>query len=152
MTTVKNSLNGISAETKRSQLLMAAAYAAAILLGAACGFWGGETLHAFADFISTVFVRLFKFISVPIIAVSIIATLANFSQSRETGRIFRHTIFYTLFTTVLAAGLAALLYVFFSPANVTAVDAQNVAAKVTQHSYLEYVKTIVPDNLIAPFL
>ena len=152
MTTVKNSLNGISAETKRSQLLMAAAYAAAILLGAACGFWGGETLHAFADFISTVFVRLFKFISVPIIAVSIIATLANFSQSRETGRIFRHTVFYTLFTTVLAAGLAALLYVFFSPANVTVVDAQNVAAKVTQHSYLEYVKTIVPDNLIAPFL
>ncbi|MBP3438642.1 MAG: dicarboxylate/amino acid:cation symporter [Sutterella sp.] len=131
---------------------MAAAYAAAILLGAACGFWGGETLHAFADFISTVFVRLFKFISVPIIAVSIIATLANFSQSRETGRIFRHTVFYTLFTTVLAAGLAALLYVFFSPANVTVVDAQNVAAKVTQHSYLEYVKTIVPDNLIAPFL
>ena len=152
MTTVKNSLNGISAETKRSQLLMAAAYAAAIILGAACGFWGGETLHGLADFISTVFVRLFKFISVPIIAVSIIATLANFSQNRETGRIFRHTIFYTLFTTVLAAGLAALLYVFFSPANVTAVDAQNVAAKVTQHSYLEYVKTIVPDNLIAPFL
>ena len=54
MTTVKNSLNGISAETKRSQLLMAAAYAAAIILGAACGFWGGETLHGLADFISTV--------------------------------------------------------------------------------------------------
>lgn len=48
---------------------------------------------------------------------SIIATLASISRSSESGRIFRHTIFYTLFTTILAATLAAVLYVAMSPAN-----------------------------------
>ena len=82
---------------------MIAAYAIAIALGVCSGLWGGEMIHAFADFVSSIFIRLFKFISIPIIAVSIIATLASISRSSESGRIFRHTIFYTLLTTILAA-------------------------------------------------
>lgn len=136
---------------KTGQLAMAAAYVVAILLGIANGLWGGESLHAFADFVSSIFVRLFKFISIPIIAVSIIATLASISRSSESGRIFRHTIFYTLFTTVLAASLAAVLYLIFAPANITAEGAQSVA-KVTEHSYLEYIESVIPDNFLAPFL
>ena len=39
-------------------------YAAAMLLGAANGLWGTEFMHSVADMIATVFVRLFKFISI----------------------------------------------------------------------------------------
>ena len=129
---------------------MIAAYAIAIALGVCSGLWGGEMIHAFADFVSSIFIRLFKFISIPIIAVSIIATLASISRSSESGRIFRHTIFYTLLTTILAAALAAVLYVIFSPANVAVTSA--AVPQVTEHSYLEYIQSVIPDNFLAPFL
>ena len=141
----------MSAEQKRGQMLMAGAYVIAILLGIANGCWGTSGLLAFADFLSSIFIRLFKFISNPIIAVSIIATLASISRSSESGKIFRHTIFYTLFTTILAASLAAVLYVIFSPENVSSNGVASIA-KASQHSYLEYIQTIIPDNFIAPFL
>ena len=53
------------------------AYALAIIAGVGNGLWGTEGLLAVADFTSSIFIRLFKFISVPIIAVSIIATLSQ---------------------------------------------------------------------------
>lgn len=127
------------------------AYALAIIGGIANGLWGMESLLALADFVSSIFIRLFKFISVPIIAVSIIATLSQISQSRDSGRIFSRTIFYTIFTTVLSATVASLLYVLIAPSNVAANGAQAIS-KVTEHSYLHYIESVVPDNFIAPFL
>ena len=44
---------------KGSQTAMAAAYLVAIVLGVCSGLWGGETIHAFADFVSSIFIRLF---------------------------------------------------------------------------------------------
>jgi Na+/H+-dicarboxylate symporter len=140
-----------TAAQKRSRLVTAAAYVVAILLGIACGMWGGTLAQGFADFMSSVFVRLFKFISIPIIAVSIISTLARISQSSESGRIFRHTIFYTLTTTILAASTAAVLYVIFKPSNVSAEGAKNIA-NITEHSYMSYLQSVVPDNFLSPFL
>lgn len=133
------------------QALTMWAYLIAIVFGVLNGLWGPDVFLALADFLGTIFIRLFKFISIPIIAVSIIATLARISQSSQSGKIFRQTLFYTLFTTVLAASLAAVLYWIFAPENIAANNAQTIA-KVTEHSYLEYVKSIVPDNFIAPFL
>ena len=140
-----------TAAQKRTRVLTAAAYLAAIVLGIACGLWGGSLAQGFADFMSSVFVRLFKFISIPIIAVSIISTLARISQSSESGRIFRHTIFYTLTTTVLAASTAAVLYVLLKPSNVSAEGARNIA-NITEHSYMSYLQSVVPDNFLSPFL
>lgn len=133
------------------QALTMWAYLIAIVFGVLNGLWGPDVFLALADFLGTIFIRLFKFISIPIIAVSIIATLARVSQSSQSGKIFRQTLFYTLFTTVLAASLAAVLYWIFAPENIASNNAQTIA-KVTEHSYLEYVKSIVPDNFIAPFL
>ena len=129
----------------------AVAYLVAIALGIANGLWGTDLTLAVSDFISTVFIRCFKFVSIPIIAVSIIATLATISQSSESGKIFRHTIFYTLFTTILAASVAALLYLFFAPANISASGAA-APASVAGRSYMDYVQTVIPDNILAPFL
>ena len=74
------------------------------------------------------------------------------------GRIFRHTIFYTLFTTILAATLAALLYEVFSPENVSASISGAAAAPLSSVAnaggagYLKYIESVIPDNILAPFL
>lgn len=101
--------------------------------------------------VSTLFIRIFKFISIPIISVSLIATLASISRSSESGKIFRHTIFYTLFTTILAASIAALLYGFFAPETISMSGAA-APEGVVERSYLDYIKSIVPDNILGPFL
>ena len=91
----------------------------------------------------------------PIIAVSIIATLSQISRSTESGRIFRHSVFYTLLTTILAATLAAILFELFAPANVTLSDttqASEAIAGIKGKSYFDYITSVVPDNAIAPFL
>lgn len=142
----------LAPEAKREQLIMAGLYLAAIVLGVVNGFYGTAFTHSVGDFVSSVFIKLFKFISIPIIAVSIISTLASISKSSESGRIFRHTIFYTLLTTILAALLAAGLYLLFSPANVALPDGATAPAAVAEKSYFAYVQSVIPDNFLAPFL
>ena len=136
--------------------LLAGLYFIAIAAGIANGVWGTPFGHQIADFISTIFIRLFKFISVPIIAVSIISTLAGISRSGNSGRIFRHSIFYTLFTTILAATLAAVLFVVFAPENVavsaSAVSPLSAVANAGGEGYLKFVESVIPDNVLAPFL
>lgn len=88
--------------------MLAIFYLIAIVLGIVNGIWGSSATQSFADFIATMFIRLFKFVAIPIIAVSIISTLSSISKSRSSGRIFRHTIFYTLFTTILAGNARPL--------------------------------------------
>lgn len=140
---------------KRLQTIQAVLYVAAIALGLINGFYGSEFWIQCGEFISTIFIRLFRFIAVPIIAVSIIATLSQISRSTESGRIFRHCIFYTLLTTILAATVAALLFEIFSPANVTLSDTAQASAAISGiqgKSYFDYITSVVPDNAIAPFL
>lgn len=128
------------------------AYFIAIALGILAGIWEQDFVMKAADFISTVFIRLFKFLSIPIICISIITSLSTLTQHNEGGRIFRHTIVYTLITTILAAGTAAVLYLLFQPANVAIQVAES--EKITTmagNSYIDYLKNIVPDNFVTPF-
>ena len=142
-------------QQKRAQILLAACYLVAIVLGLVNGLWGSHFWQTAGQFISDVFIRLFRFIAIPIIAVSIISTLATISRSKESGKIFRHTIFYTLLTTILAASLAAVLFVLYAPANValTGTASQPEAlANIQGQSYFSYIESVIPDNIIAPFL
>ena len=128
------------------------AYFLAIALGILAGIWENHYLMIVVQFISTVFIRLFKFLSIPIICVSIISSLSTLSQNNDSTKIFRHTIFYTLSTTILAACVAASLYVLFTPANVAVPgSAPDISSKLGSHSYLDYVESVVPDNFITPF-
>lgn len=126
------------------------AYFLAIALGILAGIWENHYLMIVVQFISTVFIRLFKFLSIPIICVSIISSLSTLSQNNESAKIFRHTIFYTLSTTILAACVAASLYVLFTPANVAVTGtAPDISNKLGSHSYFALV---ISANLIQMFI
>ncbi|MGN1208813.1 MAG: dicarboxylate/amino acid:cation symporter [Duodenibacillus sp.] len=145
----------MSPEQKKHQIILAVCYGIAIVLGILNGLYGSELFQQIGDFISTVFIRLFRFIAVPIIAVSIISTLAMIGRSSESGRIFKHTIFYTLLTTILAATVAAVLFLVFAPANVALDHAVGQAAaldSVKSTNYFSYITTVIPDNIVSPFL
>lgn len=139
----------------KGRALTAVFYIGALIIGALIGFAGNTDVNAVMDFIATVFTRLFSFIAVPIIAVSLISTLANLSRNSKGGTIFVHTIFYTLLTTILAAVLGAFLFSVIKPANVPAAmteGAADVVSKYESLSYLEHIQNIIPNNLLQPFV
>ena len=82
----------------------------ALVAGAVLGLLGIEWLNATADFVAAVYTRLFQLLAVPTIVLAVITTFATFG-SKGSGKIFGHTLVYTLLTTLAAAVVGALLYV-----------------------------------------
>ena len=89
----------------------------ALVVGAILGLLGLDRINDLMDFIATVYVRLFQLLAVPTIVLAITTTLATLGSGPDAGRIFRHTISYTLLTTLVAAAVGLLLYVIIAPGN-----------------------------------
>lgn len=127
----------------------------ALVVGAVLGLLGLEWLNGLMDFVATVYTRLFQLLAVPTIALAIITTLTMFGRQQDTGRIFRKTLFYTLFTTVSAAAVGLLLYVVVAPENLsvptagTNIDSLGLKPEV---SFYDHLLSVIPNNVIKPFL
>jgi Na+/H+-dicarboxylate symporter len=102
--------------------------------------------------ISDVFIKVFQFISLPIISLAIIVTLCSFSSEKSMQKIWQRTIFYTLMTTIVAATISCILYLIIQPGNVSS-EVQSVApTQVDQISYLKHIANLIPSNLFSPFI
>ena len=108
------------------------------------------------DFVATVFTRLFQFIAVPTIALAVITTLAALGAKKDTGRIFAHAVTYTLLTTVSAAAVGLALSVWIAPGNLPAeiigAGTADVPQKLGTLSYYDHILSVIPNNLLQPFL
>lgn len=141
--------------SKKSRVITAVLYVTALILGAILGYVNNASLNEIFNFIATIFTRLFSFIAVPVIAVSLITTLAKLSKGSKGGTIFGYTIFYTLSTTILAAALGATIFSIVAPSNVPADvsgAAADAVAKYETLSYFEHIQNIIPNNLLQPFV
>ena len=126
----------------------------ALVVGAVLGLFGLGWLNDVMDFVATIYTRLFQLLAVPTIVLAVITTFATFG-SKGSGRIFGHTLLYTLLTTVAAAAIGALLYVVIAPGNlpVEAISqADSAIVDAPQQSYYEHVLSIIPNNIVKPFL
>lgn len=124
---------------------------AALVVGAILGVLGLDWINATADFVATVYTRLFQLLAVPTIVLAVITTFATFG-SKGSGRIFVRTLSYTLITTFAAAVVGAVLYVIIAPGNLP-VDALNSDAQpIPQTSYVDHILSIIPNNIVKPFL
>lgn len=129
----------------------------ALVIGAVLGSLHMDAINSVCDFVATVFTRLFKFIAVPAIAVSVLTTLATLGSNKETARIFRRTIFYTLLTTFAASTIAAILFFVIKPEFVSSSlyaggEAVDKVKDMGSHSFLSYFTSAIPDNILYPFV
>ena len=129
----------------------------ALIVGAILGWLGIQALNDLFNFIATVFTRLFQFIAVPTIALAVITTLARLGAERNTGRIFAHAVTYTLLTTISAAAIGLVLYLWIAPGNLPADIVGAGAADVPMQklgslSYYDHFLSVIPNNLLQPFL
>ena len=130
----------------------------ALVVGTVLGMLGVGWIDSATNFVATVYTRLFQFVAIPTIAFAVTTTLARFGTQKDTGRIFRHTLTYTLLTTVAAAAVGMLLYRIISPDNLpleaiqgdTGID--SVKQELGDASYMDYIIGIVPDNVLRPLV
>jgi len=129
----------------------------ALALGAILGLLGIDWLNATADFVAMVYTRLFQLLAVPTIVLAVITTFATFG-SKGSGRIFGHTLLYTLLTTIAAAVVGAILYVVIAPGNIDAGYLQSSGIQQTSSiqqpelSYYDHILSVIPNNIVKPFI
>lgn len=137
---------------QKNIFLKPALYLAMIILGIVCGLSEISFLHQIGTFISDLFIKIFKFISLPIIVLSLIVTLSGYTADSSTKNIWQRTIFYTLTTTLFAATISFILYLLISPPNVHIPNNLQTQTLQNNSSYLSHLINIIPNNLFSPFI
>lgn len=127
----------------------------ALVVGAVLGMLGLSALNDLMNFIATVYTRLFQLLAVPTIALAVMTTLAAFGNQADTGRIFKHTIVYTLLTTTAAAAVGLVLYNIIQPGNLPQAMVQSGSAALPEGlgetSYYDHILGVIPNNIVKPF-
>lgn len=149
----ETSLKNRDKNTQQRQLIL---WIGALITGGLLGLINLSWLHEFMNFIATVYTRLFQLLAVPTISLAVITTLASFGNQKDTGRIFRHTITFTLLTTFAAAFVGLLLYLIVTPGNLPLDVVSKGNSELPQDlgtlSYLEHILRVIPNNIVQPFL
>ena len=129
-------------------------YTIMILLGVLCGMSDIALLKSLGFFIADVFIRIFKCISLPIIALSIIVTLSNYRSDGIMRTIWRRTMCYTLGTTLVAAGISCVLYMLIRPGMVAVASDMpaSVPLATGEMGYLQHIANLIPTTIVSPFL
>lgn len=148
----EETVKSLNSSAKHKNLRRVVIWFGAMLIGAWLGSFGSQSINELFGFIATVFTRLFQFVAVPVIALAVITTLSSLGARRETGRIFAHTIIYTLATTIVAAAVALCLFLIIAPANVPSVAGASVPQKLAHLSYYDHFLSIIPNNILQPFV
>ena len=126
----------------------------ALIAGAILGLTGLHWVDQLMEFIATVYTRLFQLLAVPTIVLAVITTLATYG-SKDSGRLFRHTLTYTLLTTLAAACVGALLYVVIAPGNLPAeaiAQGSEAVGDTPAQTYYTHILSVIPNNVVRPFL
>ena len=162
MSTEKQNVNATAQEVLRQnnplrQGRQFVLWIVALVLGGILGWMNIPTLNALFNFIASVFTRLFQFVAVPTIALAVMMTLSALGAKKETRQIFGHALVYTLLTTISAAVVGLALFLWIAPGNLPADVIGAGAAKVPQNlvqhtSYYDHFLTVIPNNVLQPFL
>ncbi|MBR2345961.1 MAG: dicarboxylate/amino acid:cation symporter [Lentisphaeria bacterium] len=128
---------------------------AALILGSVLGVLNIAWLNGFFDFIASAYTRIFQFVAVPTIALAVTTTLAMLGAKKNTGKIFAHTLFYTLVTTIVAAVVGVVLFKLIAPENLPLVLVEAGKADVPENlgklSFYQHILSVIPNNIITPF-
>lgn len=127
-------------------------YTVMIILGVLTGWSDIIWLKAFGVFIADVFIKIFKCISMPIIGLSIIVTLSNYSADGKMRTVWRRAMTYTLGTTIVAAAISCLLYILIHPGMAEQVNQVALAPENKALSYFDHLGNLIPSTILSPFI
>ena len=134
-------------EKQRKRMKQIILWVGALVVGTILGLMQVGAIDAVANFVATVYTRLFQLLAVPTIVLAVTTTLASLGKGQGAGRIFRYTITYTLLTTIVAAAVGLMLFVVIAPGTLPAVSELAVDSQLstmnTQLSYSDHILSII---------
>ena len=102
----------------------------------------------------TIFLKLLKFIVVPLVLLSIISGILSMNDMKKLGRLGLRAMLYFMFTTVLAVilglGLSTLVRGWLPTIDLTSAAASASEMEVELPSFMEQIVNMFPDNLLNP--
>lgn len=153
---IKNVMT-ISKNNNASQHRQMLLWIGALVVGAAIGMAQVGWIDNIMSFIASVYTRLFQLLAVPTIVLAVITTLSTLGGQKDSGRIFRTALKYTILTTVAAAAVGLVLYTIVAPGNlpsnlINKIGDVSQLIGVAETSYTEHFLSVVPNNIVRPFL
>lgn len=128
-------------------------YLIMIILGIGCGSSNIQILHTVGTVCADLFIKIFQFISLPIIMLSLMTTISSHVLEGVYKTIWNKTIFYTLSTTITAATVACILYNLINPKLTILQNSDFILPKTIESiNYLKHLANIIPNNILEPFL
>ncbi len=124
---------------------------AAALLGVAAGLADISYIFVLASGISNVFMNLLELISIPIIFLSIVSTIASIENIDEMKTLGRKVVLYTIATTIIACFIAIAVFAIIQPSshNLNFSTDLNNAGNIS--SCLSFLSQIIPSNMFQAF-
>ena len=121
------------------------------LCGGFCGYYAIMPFVQVALYLSKLFVNILELISVPLIFLSIAATISGMSSFDEMKLLGKKVLKYTLLTTIISAAIGLALYLLINPASVVGIIAHKEAASSATGSYLNFISNMIPSNIVQLF-
>ncbi len=97
-------------------------FSIAIALGIFTGYLNNPYSITVATSISKVFILLLQWLSIPIIFLSIISSVAGLQNKNEFLSLGKHVAKYTLLTTIIAATVALIFFIILDPVNTASLQ------------------------------
>ncbi|MDX8431027.1 MAG: dicarboxylate/amino acid:cation symporter [Candidatus Algichlamydia australiensis] len=120
-----------------------------LLLGLIAGYFALPQIHEASIFISDAFLRILKLLSMPLIFLSITATLLNVETLDKLKILFKKVTKYTLFTTFLAAVVGLILFLTIRPAHAPLGASPTVEQNKSVYTLF---LNLIPENPFSAFL
>lgn len=108
-----------------------------------------SVLLMMAQSTSKIFINFLQLISLPIIFLSITATLTSMESFDDMKKLGKKTLKYTLITTIIAACVALIFFILIDPTRASLQLAQaNPDGFKHNQSYLAFILDIIPVNIM----
>lgn len=123
-----------------------------VVLGLVSGYSDVWILQQTGSFFSNLFINIFKCLSIPVISLSIIVTLAGFRQEVSAKSIWKRTLLYTFTSTFIAAVVSFILYVVLHPALINLPGAIHSNLESQKFDYFSHLTNLIPTSFFEPFI
>jgi len=126
-----------------------------ILYGAVLGIFTGYSkvglLLAGAQHVGLIFKNMLELISIPIIFLSITATVTRMKSGRDAAYLGLRVLRYTIATTLISASIGLFLFLLVRPNGTGLVHVGGPVGVVSQGVYLSFLLGIIPSNVVQAF-
>lgn len=108
------------------------------------GYALAETLHQ----VGAIFIQLLRVLVPPLVFTAIVASIANIAQLQNAARLVWRTLFWFAVTALIAVLIGIALGLILQPGLHTTVEAAAAVAPKTRGSWLDFLTSLVPLNIL----